>query len=601
MTRYVSESDWLPADNVNLTVEQKHVILENEKNIAVIAGPGTGKTEVLAQKATYLLQTAICNPPFKILALCYKVSAAKNIKERVQKRCPKDLSNRFHSYTVDSFIISLVRRFATSLPSWLNIQTDFEIVANIDKNDYLQSTRVHFFPEDYTKNVSVLNGVVPEATKSLYLYAAKRNFFDYNMCHTLAYYIVANNKKIKELISKTYKYVFLDEFQDMNNRHYDILKCIFDGQSNKICAVGDYNQAIMGWAGAVPDIFNKFQKDFYSIQYFFTYNHRSSPIIVKFINKVVQKLTPPTQSIIEYKYSSVSNEKSSFIAAKGCLSREEEAVYIAICIKVILKKNPALSLDDFAIILKQESSKYLSETQQTFNKYGIQVRNEDEKVCKGGIRFQDLMVDKFSNLIIYILKLKLKNITVIEKNELLYLLSDLLSLDMDKSNNIKKIYNVIKEILEIDFCFVQEWLNQVLNILPKKKIRNKFYANQRDFNEALLSVSSLLQQCINNSKGDLCLAIEEYLGINFVKLMTTHRSKGLEFDTVFFADFRSDSWWSLARSETEKEEALRCFFVGLSRAKNRLFFTSPAVTYPKEIADILNDSQMVIKFEPSIV
>ena len=172
---------------------------------------------------------------------------------------------------------------------------------------------------------------------------------------------------------------------------------------------------------------------------------------------------------------------------------------------------------------------------------------------------------------------------------------------MDKSNNVKKIYNVIKEILEIDFCFVQEWLNQVLNILPKKKIRNKFYANQRDFNEALLSVSSLLQQCINNSKGDLCLAIEEYLGINFVKLMTTHRSKGLEFDTVFFADFRIDSWCSLARSETEKEEALRCFFVGLSRAKNRLFFTSPAVTYPKEIADILNDSQMVIKFEPSIV
>lgn len=425
MTRYVSGDNWQPSDGVKLTPEQQTAVLINDRNIAIVAGPGTGKTEVLAQKATYLLQTGLCLSPFRILALCYKVDAASNIRERVKKRCPKDLSSRFCSLTVDSFIISLVRRFATSLPSWLKIQTDFEIVDEIDLVNYCRSANTTVFPNQYTKDVTILQGDVSKATKDIYLYAARNNFFDYNMCHTLAYYIINNNQNIKKLISKTYKYIFLDEFQDMNVRHYDILKCLFNNQYNKICAVGDFNQAIMGWAGAI------------------------------------------------------------------------------------------------------------------------------------------------------------------------------LSLDIGRNNNIKKIHNKINEIHEIDFDNIQEWLSQILLILPKKKIRYKFYTNQKDFNAAILSVPALLQKCVENANGNLQLAIDEYLGVNFVKLMTTHKSKGLEFDTVFFADFRTNSWWTLSRSQTDKDEALRCFFVGLSRAKTRLFFTSPVNSYPQDIADILNDSQMVVNYNPN--
>ncbi len=599
MTRYVSGAIWQPSEGVKLTPEQQTAVFINDRNIAIVAGPGTGKTEVLAQKATYLLQTGLCLFPFRILALCYKVDAASNIRERVKKRCPKDLSSRFCSLTLDSFIISLVRRFATSLPSWLKIRTDFEIIDKIDSTDYLRSTQSIDFPDEYTKNVAILQGNVSKATKDIYLYAARNNSFDYNMCHTLAYYIINNNPKIKDLISKTYKYIFLDEFQDMNVRHYDILKCIFNNQYNKICAVGDFNQAIMGWAGAIPDIFNKFQNDFSSTQYFFTQNYRSTPTIVEFINKVICKLTPSGQQIVKYSCSNISQVANSFIAAHGAYTIEEEATYIACCIKKILTENINLHPNDIAIILKQKTSDYLSATSQIFTKYSIRVRNEDEKVCKNGLRFQDLMVDSFSKLIIYLLKSKLKTITIIEQKDLFYLLADILSLDIERNNSIKKIYNKINEVHEIDFSNIQEWLSQILLILPKKKIRYKFYTNQKDFNAAVLSVPALLQKCIENTKEDLQLAIDEYLGVNFVKLMTTHKSKGLEFDTVFFADFKADSWWALGRSQEEKEEALRCFFVGLSRAKTRLFFTSPTKNYPKDIADILNDTKMVIAYNPT--
>lgn len=600
MTRYVSGDNWQPSDGVKLTPEQQTAVLINDRNIAIVAGPGTGKTEVLAQKATYLLQTGLCLSPFRILALCYKVDAASNIRERVKKRCPKDLSSRFCSLTVDSFIISLVRRFATSLPSWLKIQTDFEIVDEIDLVNYCRSANTTVFPNQYIKDVTILQRDVSKATKDIYLYAARNNFFDYNMCHTMAYYIINNNPSIKDLISKTYQYIFLDEFQDMNVRHYEILKCLFINQYNKICAVGDYNQAIMGWAGAVPDIFNKFQSDFSSTQYLFTYNHRSTPIIVEFINNVIGRLTPSGQQIIKYSCSTTSSVANSFIAVYGACSMAEEATYIAQCIKKLLAENGNLNPSDMAIILKQKTSNYLSITSQIFTQYGIYVRNEDEKVCKNGLRFQDLMVDSFSKLIIYLLKSKIKTISITEQKELLYLLSDILSLDMERSNNIKKIHNKINEISGIDFHDIQEWLAQVLSVIPKNKIRNKFYTNQKDFKAAILSVPTLLQTCVDNANGDMSLAIDEYLGVNFVKLMTTHKSKGLEFDTVFFADFQKDSWWTLSRSQGEKEEALRCFFVGLSRAKTRLFFTSPVNSYPREIDDILNDSKMVCNYNPNI-
>lgn len=459
MTRYVSGDNWQPSDGVELTPEQQTAVLINDRNIAIVAGPGTGKTEVLAQKATYLLQTGLCLSPFRILALCYKVDAASNIRERVKKRCPKDLSSRFCSLTVDSFIISLVRRFATSLPSWLKIQTDFEIVDEIDLVNYCRSANTTVFPNQYIKDVTILQGDVSKATKDIYLYAARNNFFDYNMCHTLAYYIINNNQNIKKLISKTYKYIFLDEFQDMNVRHYDILKCLFNNQYNKICAVGDFNQAIMGWAGAVPDIFNKFQNDFSSTQHLFTYNHRSTPTIVEFINKVICKLTPSGQQIIKYSCSKTSQVTNSFIAAYGAYTVEDEATYIACCIKTILAENINLHPNDIAIILKQKTSDYLSTTSQIFTQYSICVRNEDEKVCKNGLRFQDLMVDSFSKLIIYLLKSKLKIITITEQKELFSLLADILSLDIGRNNNIKKIHNKINEIHEIDFDNIQEWLH----------------------------------------------------------------------------------------------------------------------------------------------
>ena len=82
----------------------------------VVAGPGAGKTEFLAQKAAFLLETGICAPPFRILAISFKKDAAENLGTRVKRRCRTEQASRFDSFTFDAFTKGLVDRFKLALP-----------------------------------------------------------------------------------------------------------------------------------------------------------------------------------------------------------------------------------------------------------------------------------------------------------------------------------------------------------------------------------------------------------------------------------------------------------------------------------------------------
>ncbi|MGJ8839352.1 UvrD-helicase domain-containing protein [Salmonella enterica subsp. enterica serovar Kentucky] len=71
--------------------------------LALTAGPGAGKTEMLAQRADFLLRTGTCRYPKRILAISVKVDARKNLKVRIQRRCGPVLASRFDSYSFHAF------------------------------------------------------------------------------------------------------------------------------------------------------------------------------------------------------------------------------------------------------------------------------------------------------------------------------------------------------------------------------------------------------------------------------------------------------------------------------------------------------------------
>ena len=91
----------------------------------MVAGPGAGKTELLAQKANYLFETDNCKEPYRILAISFKKDAAKNLKERVEQRCGKETACRFDSMTYDAFAKNLLDHFRLALPQELRPKQDY--------------------------------------------------------------------------------------------------------------------------------------------------------------------------------------------------------------------------------------------------------------------------------------------------------------------------------------------------------------------------------------------------------------------------------------------------------------------------------------------
>ena len=98
----VSVEEWIPVNDIVLE-DNADFAVKCKENILVVAGPGAGKTELLAQKAGYLFQTDICRDPQKILAISFKTDAAENLKQRVCKRYGNEVKSRFSSMTYDAF------------------------------------------------------------------------------------------------------------------------------------------------------------------------------------------------------------------------------------------------------------------------------------------------------------------------------------------------------------------------------------------------------------------------------------------------------------------------------------------------------------------
>ncbi len=137
--RRIQPADWTPIDVEELEANALDVV-RSTNNRSVIAGPGSGKTELLAQRAAYLLQCGIAEPPRRILAISYKRDAARNIAARVRQRCHPNQAHRFDSQTFDAFAKSLVDRFGQALPARWRPTSDYRIAQARDPiiRDFLQ-------------------------------------------------------------------------------------------------------------------------------------------------------------------------------------------------------------------------------------------------------------------------------------------------------------------------------------------------------------------------------------------------------------------------------------------------------------------------------
>lgn len=611
MSKYLFAELWEPSDGFITTKTAEKIIKENQRNLSILAGPGAGKTELLAQRANFLLQTGACKAPQKILALSFKVDAAANIKNRVDLRCGRELARRFDSSTFDAFFISIARRFSSLLPDWVEMQADFDVYP-FDRNWWDDYERAELggqpckyrstFTDPDSHSPLYLSDEPDSATVKIWDYCAENKIADYPMCRSMAFTIIKNHSQVRNLILSTYKYLFLDEFQDTTDPQYAFLKAIFKDSDTIITAVGDTNQMIMGWAGANPKNFENLKKDFNSEIIPLAVNHRSNSRIVDLINHVIKDLAPPGEKPTIYEGTRKDSPPAHCLGAKDFDYAENEAEYISKYINLLMSKNPSLLPSDFVLILRQKAQDYFDQANKTFQNNGLNLRNEDALVVKNGVKIQDLMSEPLSIFWILLIRYKTGFINYTQEKNLENFASFLTGYDLDQDRDYKKLRKYIADLAScIDLSnSIENAVVKIVKAIGKTKIKAVFPQYRSQYlNKVGKSFCLLFQDALDKNPKDIKQGIENYEGINQVKLMTIHKSKGLEFDTVFFVDFHDDSWWGLRQAvqrnnEEKQREEVNSFFVGLSRAEERLFFTKSKGNWPPVLTGLLKDSSLLV-------
>lgn len=571
--------DWKPIDGLTLEPAAMNAV-KNLKNSLVVAGPGAGKTELLAQKASFLLETNSCVNPNRILAVSLKKDAAANLKDRVKLRLPSNLESRFMSQTFDSFAKGILDRFINAIPEEFRPDSNYEIAMNQNEivrafskcevNLYNNRIKKQYIDNLTNRRLESISGVYKDVWDLLLKGDEDiKPTLSFQMISVLAIYILETNPLILKSLRKTYSHVFLDEFQDATRIQYALIKVCFHNSETSITAVGDNRQRIMLWAGAKPDIFDAYKNDFNSLEYTLVMNHRSAPRLLeiqKIVNNYLQEI--PFSPVANPKWTEDEGVAEIWYFKDSITETKEIAEKITQLIH-----QQQISHRDICIIVKQSVQQFSDEIIGVLDKENIQARNE--------AKFQDLLKEDMVLLILNMLKSALD---VRDSDAWSFIWEakiffegksgtvDLITIDKLRKQ-LKKTLRTVKEKL-VEITNREELNDLIINILEfydVNKLRKHYpqYLQGQYINKLREELSDNLFQYYA-AKNDWLIAIDSFEGNDSIPIMTIHKSKGLEFDVVFFVGFDDNAFWSFSRQEDED----KCtFFVGLSRSKRYLYFT----------------------------
>jgi len=566
--------------------------VRSETAASVVAGPGAGKTELLAQRVCFLLQTGTCPTPRRILAISFKRDAASNLQKRVKERAGA-LASRFDSFTFDAFSKGIVDRFLPALPQHLRPTDDYEIVSPTKKEverflqtlkapppDLGTSFQVGSLDADAFIRNYVVGGplsVFPRKPTRLEIWAAQQMWdqflkqttsqLTFPMIGRLAEQLLRILPAMASALRETYSYVLLDEFQDTTHVQYDFLCTAFLESASILTAVGDHRQRIMGWAMALDDAFAKFDKDFKAKRELLLMNYRSSPELVRIQEFLIRALDPSCPIPASARKPSELKDHCQILVFTD---HGVEARYLAARVKATIKQD-GVSPRDICILVKQKTDVYASEILASLEKAGIRARNESE--------LQDLLTEPVAQLLIAFVKLAVTKRAPAEWAQATNILALARRVDSDSSemskieSEVVAIGKRLKQSLAsvTDATALEAVLRKVVTVVGESSLKAIYHQYRRGtfFSKLVVQLSAALWRSYE-LRMTWPLAVDDVVGKDVLPVMTIHKSKGLEYHTVIFVGLEDSAFWNYKK---QSGEDTCTFFVAFSRAKERVLFT----------------------------
>ena len=609
-----------------LNEAQRQAVETLEGPLLVVAGAGSGKTKVLTCRIANLLDRGV--QPWNILAITFTNKAAAEMKERVEKLVGVQAKDIWLS-TFHSFCARFLRMEIEYIPGY---QSNFVIYDTTDTKTVVRSCLKELNLDEKQYQPTTIQSVISNAKNALLdsrafqqqastffdkkvgevfaLYETKlrnNNALDFDDLLLFAVYILSNNEEVREKYQDKFQYVLIDEYQDTNHAQYLLAKLLSSGSRN-LCVVGDIDQSIYGWRGA--DIRNilDFEKDYPEATVIkLEQNYRSTKNILAPANAVIEH-----NSNRKPKKLWTENATGEPITYFTGFNEYEEAQYI---IDRILEHKTIYnaSYGDIAILYRTNTQanvieKTLGPARIPYIKVGG-MKLYDRKEIKDILAYLRVIYnpqDAVSLMrIINVPKRGIGDVSIAklevyaEANEMT--LFDAIS-NADMVDGLsKKVRGELDRLAEMVFTWMNEQSMISIEQLVSKVIEESGYMAElekdntpqgetrivslQEFievakNAAETLVKDGLEENLENFLSQMALVSDvdvlEEENKNMVTLMTLHMAKGLEFPIVFLAGMEEGIFphARTLRNDAEIEEERRIFYVGITRARRKLYLTN---------------------------
>jgi len=571
----------MPLDLSLLNSSQREAVTAPDGPSLIIAGPGTGKTLTLAYRIAYLISALGINPE-KILAVTFTTKAAQEMKEKLTKILPSDSPlTQYLAHLTVSTLHALGLSFLRQHGEKVGLLPDFQILSESEQVQLVKEILSQLMPQEslnralkWVRRISEhknLFGDTPmgcdlqlsHAQEIFSAYEKKllgRNRIDFDDLILKPLMLLQEFPEVREDYQNRFKYILVDEYQDLNNPQYLFLKKLC-GPKTSAWIIGDADQAIYAFRGANVEFFLTFQQDNpQARRIYLERNYRSSePILAGALaviknntNRLPNNLFPsnPDGSPIYLFHASDPRAEARFIV------KEIEKLVGGTRMESHYEESEMFGFSDIAILyrLHHLSLPFSEAFQESGFPYQIVGGHSNN-------------VDSISGYLIPFLKV------VLNPHDDLSFRAIAPHIDKHSDSHAMFLSLIARYQREISTVSLEALIK---NIVQEMKIKEK------DRFEWL----TLVEPFQDGSADKQLPHFLEYISLlkegetynpkaEAVTLMTVHAAKGLEFPVVFIVALESGVFpcTEFGEEPSDKEEERRLFYVGMTRAKQRLYLS----------------------------
>jgi DNA helicase-2/ATP-dependent DNA helicase PcrA len=592
--------------SVRLTASQKQVVAHGDGALLVVAGPGSGKTRVLTERVRRLLDDD--SQHFRVLALTFTNKAANEMIERLDD--VPDIRKRAFVGTLHSFCMEVLanRGKPIGVDGLPNIFESFDdrkqVLANAVKADPHLSTLLREAGDakeqqrqlgrwldriSELKNLLVVTDLVEDDDERLLYESYDAGLrasaaLDYDDLLLLTYRLFEDRPKAAEFYQRQYRYICIDEAQDLNEAQYRLLASLCGSEFDNVLMVGDPKQAIYVWNGADPKYLDLFERDFSAKKIVLTENFRCSKSVVEAAKRLDSSYTVEGQLPVKgaVQLIEANDEKSEALAVVDKINRLMSKGHPDVEGEISLARCAVLARNRFVFTALEEELKnsglpfykkfsaaaYRSES-DVVEQFELAMRilaNPRDQLHLGilvrewGIPSRDVMSGSVSDPLSLLAALVKKA----QKGRAAAVIDAITALNWTTESF--KFLNGLKKLEDFANTLPEEDRALVLQDTGEWRKHWDYYI--RSESGGLHNIATFL--------GQVALGTTQQPKDDGLALLTVHSAKGMEFDVVFLIGMAEGIFPDYRAKGRSLEEERRSAFVAVTRSKRLLY-----VTYPK--------------------